>query len=429
MGTVIELKVAGLSIDYAKNNMGADHGAIFQPENKLRRRSDQIDYEYYGDPDDETLCCHEASFVRTLKKVIPRLNLLGFTEASARHEYEQLVFDELEMRGEHYNEANGSDYLSFDEYCEFVCKFPLETLDDTYIEYGTDGRMDQAKGRFADFDDLISRIPNSLYNNNYWSEQSYFGSAVCVLHPYSMLQVLFKNKLNADVEVVWQYGPIVEAGWVKLESFQSVVPRTKTILVATEGSSDARILKHALELLCSEVADFFRFVDLEGAHPFWGTGNLVKFAEGLLRIDVHNHIIFVLDNDAEGLDAYQRLLKLSLTSNMRVMTLPDLHQFNSFPAKGPEGIINCNINGRAVAIECYLDLKIPNYPEANIQWSNYKKEIGSWQGALEHKESYMRRFLALNTENIQNGLYDTSKIKEVLTCLIAEATVLNSIRD
>ena len=32
------------------------------------------------------------------------------------------------------------------------------------------------------------------------------------------------------------------------------------------------------------IADFFRFIDVSGSHPFSGTGNLVKFAEGLAKI-------------------------------------------------------------------------------------------------------------------------------------------------
>ncbi|MNC43053.1 hypothetical protein D3C75_918960 [compost metagenome] len=202
--------------------------------------------------------------------------------------------------------------------------------------------------------------------------------------------------------------------------------RGQTILIATEGSSDARIIKHGLNLLCADVADFFRFVDLEEAHPFWGTGNLVKFAEGLLRIDVHNQIIFVLDNDAEGLDAFQRLGKLSLPENMRAMMLPDMDEFRQFPARGPEGVVNCDINGRAVAIECYLDLNLPSYGQAHVQWSNYKKEVGAWQGALEHKETYMRRFLGETKESLEKGKYDTSKLKVVLNALISEATSLIS---
>ncbi|EPJ2807303.1 HEPN/Toprim-associated domain-containing protein, partial [Pseudomonas putida] len=69
MGTSIELTVAGLPIDYSKNSMGRDHGAIFQAEDRLRRQSDQIDYEYYSEnPDDDTLSNHEASFARSLSR-------------------------------------------------------------------------------------------------------------------------------------------------------------------------------------------------------------------------------------------------------------------------------------------------------------------------------------------------------------------------
>ncbi|MEE4208299.1 MAG: hypothetical protein V2I43_03415, partial [Parvularcula sp.] len=78
-------------------------------------------------------------------------------------------------------------------------------------------------------------------------------------------------------------------------------------LIATEGASDARIIKRALEILRPDVADFFNFVDMDERHHFWGTGNLVKFAEGLLRIDVQNKVLFLLDNDAEGVDAHRKL--------------------------------------------------------------------------------------------------------------------------
>ena len=91
----------------------------------------------------------------------------------------------------------------------------------------------------------------------------------------------------------------------------------QTFLVATEGSSDTNILRHAFAMLRPEIGDFFRFIDVSERHPFPGTGNLLKFAEGLVKIDVHNQLVFLFDNDAEGFDAYQRLSALSLPQNMR----------------------------------------------------------------------------------------------------------------
>ncbi|MGC2224356.1 MAG: HEPN/Toprim-associated domain-containing protein, partial [Methylocella sp.] len=184
-----------------------------------------------------------------------------------------------------------------------------------------------------------------------YSECSYFGGLIGILHPYSVLRILGENAKNREADVVWQYGPLVQSGWATEAEFTPGARRTQTFLVATEGSSDARILKHAFAILHPEIADFFRFIDVSERHPFPGTGNLLKFAEGLAKIDVQNQVVFLLDNDAEGFDAYQRVQNLSLPSNMRAIMLPDLEAFRAFPARGPEGVSGADINRRAAAIE------------------------------------------------------------------------------
>ena len=104
------------------------------------------------------------------------------------------------------------------------------------------------------------------------------------------------------------------------------------------------------------VAGFFNFVDVDERHPYWGAGNLVKFAEELLRIEVLNQTLFVFDNDAEGVDASRKLEKINCPASMRPMLLPDLEEFREFKTLGPEGMNASDINGRVAAIECYLDL-------------------------------------------------------------------------
>ncbi|MNC45737.1 hypothetical protein D3C75_947200 [compost metagenome] len=79
MGTVIELKVAGLSISYSKNSMGIDHGVLFQEKDRQKKYSNQIDHEYYEQNPEDDLSDREAAFVRPLSRILPRLNLLGFT--------------------------------------------------------------------------------------------------------------------------------------------------------------------------------------------------------------------------------------------------------------------------------------------------------------------------------------------------------------
>ena len=425
MGTEIQLKIGGVSLDYAKNHMGNDYGFLFQDGDEARRRSDGINYDYYAeDPDanQQDLAEHETAFVRTLARVLPRLQLLGHTLEHARSEY-QAVLDSVEEMADE-DAPEGSPPLTFEEFCALACRHPLSSLSTDYVDFGTEERAAVAQGRFAAESDEFARIPSVDNSDSYWSEASYFSSRLCTLSAPSMLQIFGLNPANVDVEVVWQFGPLVNSGWVERENFQPNARRTQSILVATEGASDARILSRALELLRPDVSDFFRFVDADERHHFWGTGNLVKFAEGLLRIDVHNHVLFVLDNDAEGVDACRKIQDLTLPGNMRCMVLPKLDEFRNFPARGPEGVSTCDINGRAAAIECYLDLNLKGYPAAQVLWSNYKKDVDAWHGALEHKESFMRHFLEQTRGSIAAG-YDTSKLIKLLDAILAEASLLS----
>ncbi len=293
-----------------------------------------------------------------------------------------------------------------------------------YLE-GVDNRAGSNNPQSDFVANLHDRDPIANPKHPSSSGQSpFFGSAVCILSAYSMLQVFGRGETNGDVEVMWQFGPIVEAGWVTEGSFHAGARRQHSVLVATEGTSDARILRRAIDILRPDVADFFRFIDVDQSHPFPGTGNLVKFAEGLVHIDVQNRIVFLLDNDAEGLAGFRKIETMQKPVNMRAMMLPRLDEFQGFPALGPEGISISDINERAAAIECYLDLKLSGRPDAKVVWSNYKKEIDRWHGALDHKDTYTRRFLEQSEERIRDGSYDTRKLQIVLNALIREATAL-----
>ena len=75
-----------MGLDWSKNSRGSDHGALFQSGDRKRVRSDQIDYDYYADNDEE-LAPNELALVRPLKDVLPRLELLGFRIERAKSEY------------------------------------------------------------------------------------------------------------------------------------------------------------------------------------------------------------------------------------------------------------------------------------------------------------------------------------------------------
>lgn len=422
MGTEITLDVAGVSVTYSKNHRGIDHGSIFQEDDRKAVRSDQLDYDWYeNEGEDPTQS--EMAFTRSLKDVVPRLELLGFNLERVRHEYDAVVQTWLEERKSLQNEEDEAtpDVMTFVEFLEFVNAYPLDCLDDTFVSGSDEKSKAKVRGRFAGME--LERFPFFRpYDSQAYSERTFFGGLVDILHPYSVLRIL--AEANGDATVVWQYGPLVEGGYALAREFFPHARRTETFLIATEGSSDVHILKHALALLRPGIVDFFRFIDVGESHPFSGTGNLVKFAEGLAKIDVQNQIVFVFDNDAEGLDAHQRLSTLNLPVNMRRIMLPELETFRAFPAEGPEGVHSSDINRRAAAIECYLDLEAGGYPPAKVLWTNYKKSLGIYQGALEFKETYIKEFLKQTPETLRDGSYDVRKIEAVLDLLIAECTAI-----
>ncbi|OAN48053.1 hypothetical protein A6A04_04660 [Paramagnetospirillum marisnigri] len=422
MGTEITLDVAGVSVTYSKNYRGIDHGSIFQEPDRKPVKSAQIDYDCY-EKDREYRALDEMAFTRPLKHVVPRLELLGFNLEHIRREYDVVAQNWQEERLSLLDEDDKTipELMSFEEFRAFAAAHPLDGLDNTFIAGTDDASEAKMVGRFDSVQ--LERLPTYRpYDIQAYSERSFFGELVNILHPYSVLRLLAET--NEDAPVVWQYGPLVQAGWATEREFVPNARRTETFLIATEGSSDIHILKRALEILRPGIVDFFRFVDVSESHPFSGTGNLVKFAEGLAKIDVQNQVLFVFDNDAEGLEAHQRLSALTLPVNMRGIMLPELDDFRSFPAQGPDGLHNSDINRRAAAIECYLDLNVGGYPPAKVLWTNYKKSLGAYQGALEYKESYSKEFLKQTAETLANGAYDVRKIEAVLDLLIAECTAI-----
>jgi hypothetical protein len=107
---------------------------------------------------------------------------------------------------------------------------------------------------------------------------------------------------------------------------------------------------------------------------------------------------------------------------MRAMLLPELEEFRAFPAQGPQGVANADINRCAAAIECYLDLSGVNLPPPRVIWTNYKKELEVYQGALEHKDAYMKRFMEQTPATISAESYSVDKLRVVLDVLLRECS-------
>lgn len=414
MGTEIYLTVGGVMVDWSKNRRGRDHGVLFHPEDRRRLGNEPVDEANLEDSRERPV---EWEFARPLRTTVSRLDLLGYTPETVEAEYARVLDEWLSYREDDVDGPPAR--LEFDEFVQFLARHPLPGLDDTFMRDFDDGSKSRMQARFAN-DPALGRIPGTDGSGDGYSEASYFGSLIRILHPYSVIRALALVPANLDVEVAWDYGLLIGSGWAHEEEFAPCARRRQTFLVATEGTSDIHILQHAIALLMPEVRDFFRFIDVSARHPFSGAGSLVNFAEGLAAIDVHNQVVFIFDNDAEGWSAYEKVKGLRLPRNMQTMVLPDMEEFRQFRCVGPHGEIEGDINRRGAGIECYLDLRLKHRPPAQIRWTNYREKQGIYQGSLEHKESYMRSFLRQKPKAIASATYDVSKLRVVLRTLFQE---------
>ena len=180
----------------------------------------------------------EMAFVRSLHDIVPRLELLGFNLDRVRREYEQCVTKWKEERLPFLDDdvRRYPEPMSFPEFQQVAIQYPISCLDNTYVNYFDSERKEKIQGRFND-QKVTSRIPNcNFYNGQAFSERSYFGELMNILHPYSVMRLLAGGGTNDQSTVVWQYGPLVDAGWATEDEFVSCARRRETFLIVTEGS-------------------------------------------------------------------------------------------------------------------------------------------------------------------------------------------------
>lgn len=382
MGSMIHLAVGRLEIDWGKNHGFVDHSPLFQESDV-----GNVPYFYVEDHGDQVICEFKEGMTKPLADVLDRIALLGYTRAACEAEFNFL------------SELNDFDRerFSFDRLRSALSKVDVLSVSEDYgmggLDFGKFFRREIAPR--LELGDLPPGVEHAMEN----------------LSPYVILHLLADNPAAKELPVNWAFKDVEEGGWARRAEFVRPLDRTRKFLIVTEGSSDAAILKHALKLLMPHIADFFEFVDMDEGYPFSGTGNLYRFVQGLVSIGILNNVVVLFDNDAEGVAGYKRCSELNLPSNMRVLKLPDLPDFADFPTIGPDGRHRADINGKGVAIECYLDLGA----DACVRWNNFNAAVDAYQGELIGKDRYKKRFLD-QREPVAD--YEYSRIKAVLSMIV-----------
>jgi hypothetical protein len=106
------------------------------------------------------------------------------------------------------------------------------------------------------------------------------------------------------------------------------------VVVLTEGSTDARLLRDALQILAPHLFEFFSFLDLDKGQ-LGGASGLVNIAAAFSGASIANRVIALFDNDTAGHEGLLKLRRLRLGNSVRGATLPDLPLARRYPTLGP----------------------------------------------------------------------------------------------
>ena len=383
MGSMVSLGIGKLELDWGKNNFYNDHGCLFQ-------LSDVKDIPYYyADNNVE----YKEGLSRTLGSMKKRLDFLGYSLKTLEKHYENHLNDVPE----YYPDIP----LSFNDFYSIVSNLDISkmTLDDEWEDYDPGEFLSKYLFKHPEF--------NKIYNISEVVDKD-IGLIFENIDPYITLRILAENRVNTDLDVFWSYADVVDNGWVRREDIFKNVGASKEILIVTEGSSDTHILKKAIKILYPDIFDFFKFIDMKDNYPFAGDGNLYNFCKGLLSIGIKNDVLVIFDNDVAGVAKYNQLVNMHIPYNMHIMKLPCHPSFEFYKTIGPQGESFENINGTAVAIECFLDHSRVDKNEPCVRWTSYDKSVGAYQGELIGKDQYTKIFLKLDHSI---NIYNYEKLK------------------
>lgn len=340
----------------------------------------------WGEPecidDEETETAIE--YVCETSKVAVRLNVMGFTLQRVREEFEIGRQTELEELGHHDSEF--FENLTFDIYAAAFAKIIADRLNPFDQQYPILGHVQHEEGR----DSLIEYILWSIKNPSYGIYR--FDKDVRLVIRLACEVAPENTYVIQDITEIVQAGYYGEDEAVcekETRALTSGYPEDSPIIILTEGSTDASILKEALALLYPHLSDYYSFFDFHSSNAKGGTGPLVSLVKSFAAAGITNRVIALLDNDTAAREAKGELDKISLPPNIAVVHYPDLELLRSYPTLGPGGLVPLDINGLAASIELYFGedvLSLEQDTLTPIQWKGYNSTLNQYQGTVLQKK-------------------------------------------
>jgi hypothetical protein len=177
-------------------------------------------------------------------------------------------------------------------------------------------------------------------------------------------------------------------------------------VIFTEGSTDASILKLALEVMYPHLVDYIRFLDYDRRNkPETSAGALKRTINAFSAAGLGNRLIAIFDNDAVATDIVESIDVDDLAPNIRVLQYPPIEIARRYPVfETGSSAEYADVNGLACSIELYLghDVLASSGELAPVRWCNYIGKARRRQGEIVGKRELQRRFQRKALRTLKN---------------------------
>lgn len=214
---------------------------------------------------------------------------------------------------------------------------------------------------------------------------------------------------------------VADADYLLRQDFEA----TRRVIVLTEGATDKWILERSLRLLYPHLAEFYTFMDFEGARVAGGAGALASMVKAFVGAGILNRVVALFDNDTAGSAAMRLLDPVRMPRNIVVLQYPPLPIAAAYPTIGPSGDVEMDVNGLAASIELYLgaDALSDGGKLTPVQWKGFDEGSRRYQGEILGKrlvhERFARRLVDCEACREHIGRYDWEGVRVILKRLFS----------
>jgi hypothetical protein len=313
-----------------------------------------------------------------------RLDVLGFGEARVRAAFERLRAQDVESRA-----AFRSTVTQWKRYQK-----GLKGALDSNIEYLRDLTYEEWKaGLYSSVMNGMDIQADTLENRPMLPEDD--------LDELIALRAICSQLDHREI-VTLDLTPLIEGSRIAAYLDEPIddrqitiaVDRPSPVIVITEGSFDAFVLRSAVEILKPNLRNYIRFLDYEMGHE-GSASSAVRTLRSFAAAGVSNRVVAIFDNDSAAHQEVMALRSSKLPDRYRVLHYPDLDLARAYPTFGPQGNSIMDVNGLAGSIELYLGCDVLNSPDGDfepVQWTGYQAKIKRYQGEVYNKAAIQRAF-------------------------------------